>query len=134
MRSASAKQQGLTEEDIDEGINNYEASDRFTDAEKAALRYSEYMASDLDKIDEAFYDDLKKYYSSEEIVELGTYIGVNIGFHTFFGTLDFYPMFSPDGRLVSQEESKEIYGTTPISHTEGAMERALDLAPDSAAE
>ena len=84
--------------------------------------------------DEAFYDDLKKYYSSEEIVELGTYIGINIGFHTFFGTLDFYPMFAPDGRLVSQEESKEIYGTTPVSHTEGAMERALELAPDTAAE
>lgn len=124
----------MTEEDIDEGINNYEASDRFSDAEKTALRYSEYMASDLDKIDEAFYDDLKKYYTSEEIVELGTYIGINIGFHTFFGTLDFYPMFAPDGRLVSQEESKLIYGTTPVSHTEGAMDRARELAPDTAAE
>ena len=124
----------MTEEDIDEGIDDYEASDRFTDAEKAALRYSDYMASDLDKVDEAFYDDLKKYYSLEEIVELVSYIGINIGFHTFFGTLDFYPMFAPDGRLVDQDESKKIYGTTPKSHNEGAMDRALELATDIAAE
>jgi len=51
----------------------------------------------------------------EEIVELGAFIGFNIGYHTFFGTLKFYPMFAPDGRLVSQEESARIYGAAPAS-------------------
>ena len=69
------------------------------------------MATDPDQIDEAFYDELKKHYSLEEIVELGLFIGLNIGYHTFYGTLDFYPMFSPDGRLIDQEESRNIYGT-----------------------
>lgn len=69
------------------------------------------MATDPDQIDEAFYDELKKHYSLEEIVELGSFIGLNIGYHTFYGTLDFYPMFSPDGRLIDQEESRNIYGT-----------------------
>jgi len=69
------------------------------------------MATDPDQIDENFYDELKKYYSLEEIIELGTFIGMNIGYHTFYGTLDFYPMFSPDGRLIDQEESRKIYGT-----------------------
>jgi len=73
------------------------------------------MATDPDAIDAAFYDELRRHYSEEEIVELGVYIGFNIGYHTFFGTLKFYPMFSPDGRLVSQEESARLYGAAPVS-------------------
>ena len=75
------------------------------------------MATDPDQIDENFYDELKKHYSLDEIVELGTFIGMNIGYHTFYGTLDFYPMFSPDGRLIDQEESRKIYGTEVKSLT-----------------
>ena len=73
------------------------------------------MATDPGAIDAAFYDRLRKYYSEEEIVELGAFIGFNIGYHTFFGTLKFYPMFSPDGRLVDQQESERIYGDAPVS-------------------
>ena len=118
----------MTEEIIDDGIDNYEASEHFSQAEKAALRYSDTMDTAPEKIDEAFYDDLKKYYSTEEIVELGAFIGFNIGYHTFFGTLGFYPMFTPDGRLVDQEESKRIYGDNPISHSKGAAQRAEESA------
>ena len=71
------------------------------------------MALNPDRIDAAFYGELRRHYSEEEIVELGAFIGFNIGYHTFFGTLMFYPMFSPDGRLVSQEESARIYGGAP---------------------
>ena len=115
MRSASAKRQGLTENDIDEGIANYQDSPRFSAAEKIALRYSELMALDPEKIDTAFHDALRKYYSDEEIIELGAFIGFNIGYHTFFGSLKFYPMFSPDGRMVNQEESARIYGDAPAT-------------------
>ena len=73
------------------------------------------MALNPDRIDAAFYDELRRHYTDEEIVELGAFIGFNIGYHTFFGTLKFYPMFSPDGRLVSQEESAKIYGAAPQS-------------------
>ena len=75
------------------------------------------MATDPDQIDENFYDELKKHYSLEEIIELGTFIGMNIGYHTCYGTLDFYPMFSPEGRLIDQEESRKIYGTEVKSLT-----------------
>ena len=73
------------------------------------------MATAPEKIDAAFYDELRRHYSEEEIVELGAFIGFNIGYHTFFGTLKFYPMFAPDGRLVGQEESERIYGAAPVS-------------------
>lgn len=105
----------MTEGQIDDGIANYQTSPQWTAAEKLALRYSEVMATDPGAIGPAFYAELRRHYSEEEIVELGTFIGFNIGYHTFFGTLKFYPMFSPEGRLVSQEESARIYGDAPAS-------------------
>jgi len=73
------------------------------------------MSTNPDAIDAAFFDELRKYYSDDEIVELGAFIGFNLGYHTFFGTLKFYPLFSPDGRLISQAESEKIYGAAPVS-------------------
>jgi len=105
----------LREDDIDEGIANYRASPRFTEAEKLALSYSELMALNPGAIGAAFHDELRRHYSDAEIVELGAFIGFNIGYHTFFGTLKFYPMFAPDGRLVSQQESERLYGAVPAS-------------------
>ncbi len=69
-----------------------------------------------EEVDAAFYDRLRRHYTEAEIVELGAFIGFNVGYHTFFRTLDFYPMFSPDGVLVGQEESRRIFGDTPGSH------------------
>ena len=80
-----------------------------------ALRYSELMATNPDAIDAAFFDELRQHYSEEEIVELGAFIGFNLGYHTFFGSLKFYPLFSPDGKLMSQEESEKFYGAAPAS-------------------
>lgn len=115
MRSASAKRNGLTEERIDEGVDNFRESDAFTERERIALEYSYRMQYAPEEIDAAFYSHLREHYSVPQIVELGVFIGFNIGYHTFFRTLDFYPMFSPDGRLVSQEESRRLYGDRPRS-------------------
>ncbi len=74
------------------------------------------MATEPEKIDAAFYTELKSMFSLAEIVEIGIFIAFNLGFHTFFGTLDFYPMFDKEGNLVSQEESRRVYGDAPASH------------------
>ena len=47
------------------------------------------MATDPDAVDKIFYQELKAFYTDEEIIELGAFIGMNLGYHTFFGTLDF---------------------------------------------
>jgi hypothetical protein len=73
------------------------------------------MSVNPDAVDAGFFDQLRKHYSEEEIVELGAFIGFNLGYHTFFGSLKFYPLFSPDGRLVSQAESERLYGAAPTS-------------------
>ena len=122
----------MTEDIIDEGIDNFETSGKLSDAERVALRYSDMMANAPDKIGPEIYDALGEHYSEAEIIELGAYIGFNIGYHTFFGSLDFYPMFTPDGRLVSQDESRRIYGDTPTSHLNGPTQRAT--TPDEAVE
>ena len=80
------------------------------------------MSVNPDAVDAAFFEELRKYYSDDEIVELGAFIGFNLGYHTFFGTLKFYPLFSPDGRLVSQAESEKLYGAAPASLKSGAAE------------
>jgi hypothetical protein len=73
------------------------------------------MSVNPDAVDAVFFNELRRHYSDDEIVELGVFIGFNLGYHTFFGTLKFYPMFSPDGRLVSQAESEKLYGAAPVS-------------------
>ena len=79
------------------------------------MRHVDLIGSDPDAIDEAYYAELREHLSDEEIVELDIFLLFNLGYHTFFGTLKFYPMFSPDGRLVSQEESERLYGAAPSS-------------------
>lgn len=79
------------------------------------LAYVEQVATEPDTVDAASFDRLREHLSEAEIVELGIFLTFNLGFHTFFGTLKFYPMFAPDGRLVDQEESIRIYGEAPVS-------------------
>ena len=66
-------------------------------------------------LDSEYYEGLRQHLSADEIAELGIFLSYNAGYHTFFGTLKFYPMYSPDGRLVSQEESERLYGAAPSS-------------------
>lgn len=79
------------------------------------MRHVDLIVTDPDAMDAAYYVELRKHLSDDEIVELGNFLLFNLGYHTFFGTLKFYPMFSPDGRLVSQEESRRLYGAAPSS-------------------
>ena len=106
---------GLTEDDIDDAIHNHRESTRLNARDKAILEFSERITLHRDEMSEADYDALSKHLSEDEIAELGIFMAFNLGFHIFFSTLDFYPMFSPDGELISQEESAAIYGTCPVS-------------------
>ena len=79
------------------------------------MRYVDLASTDPETIDDAVFDDLRQYYSEADIVELTMFLFFNFGLHTFFGSLKFYPMFAPDGRLVDQDESARIYGAAPAS-------------------
>lgn len=86
------------------------------------------MQFEPDKIDAAFYARLGEHWSDAEIVELGAFIGFNVGYHTFFRTLDFFPMFTPDGRLVDQDESRFVYGADVGSHNRPEVQERIARA------
>lgn len=66
----SRKSDAVTEEDV-----SCLASDhaRFTPAEQVALRYAELFAGDYQAIGAALFDQLKRFYSTEQIVELNMF-------------------------------------------------------------
>ena len=79
VRYPDAIADGLTEELVCSLERPYEASD-LTEAEQAAIRYGELLATDHLAIDDGVYHDLRRHFSEEEIVELGTIAAFCVGF------------------------------------------------------
>ena len=75
IRYPGAVADGLTEALVCSLEKPYEASD-LSAAEQAAIRYGELLATDHLAIDESVYDELRKHFTEEEIVELGTLLRV----------------------------------------------------------
>jgi len=76
---ASARDQGLTDEMV-LALPNFDTSDLFTPAEKAALRFTETMAGDHRSVSQALFDELKTHYSEPEIMALGWRMAIFIGY------------------------------------------------------
>ena len=79
IRYTDALNDGLTE-DLDCSLERPQEADNLTDAEKAAVRFGELMATDHLRIDDAMYDELKKHFSQPQIVELGMIVAFFVGF------------------------------------------------------
>jgi len=79
IRYPGAVADGLTEALVCSLEKPYEASD-LSAAEQAAIRYGELLATDHLAVDDSVYDDLRKHFTEEEIVELGTYCAFCVGF------------------------------------------------------
>ena len=52
---------------------------RFTEPERAALRFAELFAADHFSLDEGVFTELARHYSNEEIVELGLFAALMLG-------------------------------------------------------
>src|SRR3954453_14899344 len=72
IRYPGAIEDGLTEELVCSLEKPYEAP-ALSEAERSAIRYGELLATDHLAIDEFVYDDLRKHFSEEQIVELSSY-------------------------------------------------------------
>jgi alkylhydroperoxidase family enzyme len=79
IRYPGAIADGLTEDLVCSLEKPYEAPD-LSEAEQAAIRYGELLATDHLAINESVYDDLSKHFTEQEIVELGTYCAFCVGF------------------------------------------------------
>ncbi len=87
VRSHVAKAEGLTEDLISQ-LSDYESSKHFTEREKAALRYADAFKKGEHAIDsDETFSELHKYFSDEEIIELGLFCAETDGVGKFVRSL-----------------------------------------------
>ncbi len=70
-----ARRHGWSEEQLNDLANFRHRSD-FTDAEKAAIELAERTTIDSNRVDDAFWNELRKHYDEGEIIELLAAIGL----------------------------------------------------------
>ena len=85
-----ARRHGWSEEQIDDLANFRNRSD-FTDAEKAAIELAERTTLDSNRVDDEFWQELRKYYDEGEIIELLAAIGLFNYFNRFNNALHMEP-------------------------------------------
>lgn len=82
-RSALAKREGLTEEQI-ASLALYQESPLFTDRERAALRLADTVISDgLQPIPE-LYEEVRRHFNETELVEIGLTATIMSSLHRLF--------------------------------------------------
>lgn len=79
IRYTDALSDGVTE-DLVCSLEKPAEADNLTDAEKAAIDYGERFATNHLTIDDEVYDNLRKHFSEEQIVELGMTVAFFVGF------------------------------------------------------
>ena len=76
-----------TPEEHYDDLLTYESSDRYTDREKAALRYTDAIVWNADFADDAMWDALNEHFTTPELVELGFFIALTSGQQRWIKTL-----------------------------------------------
>jgi len=67
-------------EDLIEEIANYRTSKILSDRDKAAIRLAEVLAGDHRQATQEQFDDLRKYFTEAEIIDLGFRIVTFVGY------------------------------------------------------
>ncbi|KUI03854.1 carboxymuconolactone decarboxylase [Mycolicibacterium acapulense] len=78
VRYQSAVDAGLTEDAVC-SLERPEEADDLSDAERSALRFADLFATDHLAIDDAVYEDLRRHFTEEELVELGVHCAYAVG-------------------------------------------------------
>jgi len=86
QRSVQAGRKGLTEADYDD-LLKFEGSDRYSEREKAALRYTSAILWDSSIADDGLWAQLHQHFTEPELVELGFFIALTSGQQRWIKTL-----------------------------------------------
>ena len=78
VRYQSAIDDGLTE-DLVCSLEKPAEADDLTEAERSAVRYADLFATNHLAIDDSVYDDLRRHFGEDEIVELGVHCAYAVG-------------------------------------------------------
>ena len=81
-----AKQIGYSEAEL-HALREYETSEHFTPAVRAALKLAEKMTRDMNSVSDADFAELRAHYSETDIIELASTIGMFNYFNRFTATL-----------------------------------------------
>jgi AhpD family alkylhydroperoxidase len=79
VRYASGVEDGVTEELVC-SLQQPQEADALTEAEKAALRYADKMATDHLSVSDDTFDDLREHFGDGEIMELCLQVGTFVGY------------------------------------------------------
>jgi AhpD family alkylhydroperoxidase len=79
IRYSDALEDGLTEDMVCSLEKPYEAPG-LTEAERVGLRYADLMATNHLAIDDALYAELHRHYTEQQVVELGVWCAITVGF------------------------------------------------------
>ena len=86
IRYTDAMNAGV-DEDLVCSLEKPAEAPNLTDAEKSALAYADKFATNHLAINDATFDDLKRYFTEPEIVELGMTVAFFVGFGRLAATL-----------------------------------------------
>jgi AhpD family alkylhydroperoxidase len=111
MRHQAARDDGVTEGLVCSLEKPEEASD-LTAGERAALRYADLFATDHLAIDDAVYDDLRRYFDEGEIVEIGINCAMHVGMGRLVATWNLI-----DDLPEQYRDPERRYGPWDVAHT-----------------
>ena len=78
IRYVDAVRDGV-DEDVVCSLEQPEEAENLTPAERAALRFADLFATNHLAIDDAVYDDLRRYFTEGELVEIGINCALDVG-------------------------------------------------------
>jgi AhpD family alkylhydroperoxidase len=87
VRYQSAIDDGLTEDAVCSLERPADAPD-LTDAERAALKFADLFATNHLAIDDSIYDELRRHFTEDELVQLGVHCAVALGVGRLSATWD----------------------------------------------
>jgi AhpD family alkylhydroperoxidase len=87
VRYQSAIDDGLTEDAVCSLERPADAPD-LSDAERAALGFADLFATNHLAIDDSVYDDLRRHFTEDELVELGVHCAIAVGIGRLTATWD----------------------------------------------
>jgi alkylhydroperoxidase family enzyme len=102
FRFQSAFNDGFTE-DMVCSLEKPHEDPNLTEADKAALEYADLFATNHFAITDAHYAKLSKFFSEQEIVELGLFSAYFLGYGRFFRTINIVEELS-----VDQQKAQKI--------------------------
>ena len=77
-------------------MRHYEKSD-LSEREKMALRFADIILTDPQKLDEAFFKQLKEHFTEEQIIDMGMGVGFLHGTQRFIESMGIVPESYDEG-------------------------------------